>query len=456
MKDFLGTLPSESIEAERIKGARISVYFRWIFIAMLVFTVTVQLISGYKGESVHSIKLITIYFLANIGLWYAVRRKYDPLYLGYLSAVLDIGIITFHLYYLSVQFDLIASTAAATTFLFPIIFLLYTFRLNRMLLVFTVLLALVMFNVNYFLQYPKDTELFNSSLSLTPLSQIFKSIYILFIGFLCVYLQFAISKFLGKQVAIAAEKAGLDAKVKMEEQKNRYAQKLIEQEKRLNKKLEQQVEERTRELTMANTQLLKVQKENLQSQFEVLKQQVNPHFLFNSLNVLSSLIRIDPALAEGFTENLSKVYRYVLENKEKDLVSLQTELGFLNAYLYLIEIRFMNKIVVDLRIDKSCIDLQILPIAIQLVIENAIKHNTFSKSEPLKIEIFVDDQLNLNIINNLQLRETKFASTGVGIENIIRRYELLSSRVPEFVKTDSHFIARLPLLKPHIQANNKF
>ena len=220
-----------------------------------------------------------------------------------------------------------------------------------------------------------------------------------------------------------------------------------EELEQINNTLEQNVAERTKQLTESNTQLLKVQKENLQSQFEVLKQQVNPHFLFNSLNVLTSLIKIDPDLAESFTERLSKVYRYVLENKEKDLVSLSTELEFLNAYLFLLEIRFMNKIVIEINIEKSYYDFQILPIAIQLLIENAIKHNTFSKITPLKIEIFVDQQQKLNIINNLSIRETKLTSTGVGLENISRRYALVSDQKPEFNKTSSQFIAKLPLLK---------
>ena len=220
-----------------------------------------------------------------------------------------------------------------------------------------------------------------------------------------------------------------------------------EELERINNTLEQNVAERTKQLTEANTQLLKVQKENLQSQFEVLKQQVNPHFLFNSLNVLTSLIKIDPDLAESFTERLSKVYRYVLENKEKDLVSLSTELEFLNAYLFLLEIRFMKKLFIDIKIDKSYSDYQILPIAIQLIIENAIKHNTFSKAQPLKIEIFVDEKQRLNIINNLNVRETKLISTGVGLENINRRYALVSDQKPEFIKTSEHFIAKLPLLK---------
>jgi len=217
---------------------------------------------------------------------------------------------------------------------------------------------------------------------------------------------------------------------------------------RINNTLEQSVAERTKMLTEANTQLLKVQKENLQSQFEVLKQQVNPHFLFNSLNVLTSLIKVDPDLAESFTERLSKVYRYVLENKEKDLVSLGTELEFLHAYLFLLEIRFMKKLMVEIKIDKSHYDYLILPIAIQLLIENAIKHNTFSKAQPLKIELFVDKHEQLNIINNLNLRETKLVSTRVGLENISRRYALVSDQKPEFIKTTEQFIAKLPLLKP--------
>jgi LytS/YehU family sensor histidine kinase len=234
------------------------------------------------------------------------------------------------------------------------------------------------------------------------------------------------------------------SEIKKQEQKLLHAKEELE---RINDTLEHNVAERTKQLTEANTQLLKVQKENLQSQFEVLKQQVNPHFLFNSLNVLTSLIKIDPDLAESFTERLSKVYRYVLENKEKDLVSLTTELEFLNAYLFLLEIRFMKKLFIEIIIDKSYYEYQILPIAIQLIIENAIKHNTFSKVQPLKIEIFVDDQARLNIVNNLNLRETKLVSTRVGLENINRRYALVSDQKPEFIKTSKHFIAKLPLLR---------
>jgi LytS/YehU family sensor histidine kinase len=207
-----------------------------------------------------------------------------------------------------------------------------------------------------------------------------------------------------------------------------------------------EVKERTIELTEANTRLIELQKANLQSQFEVLKQQVNPHFLFNSLNVLSSLIKVEPDLAEAFTEKLSKVYRYVLENKEKDMVPLSTELDFMNSYVFLLNIRFMGKISVSIVIDEARSDLMILPMALQLLIENAIKHNTFSKANPLNISISIDSENFLIIRNNTQIRETQIQSTGVGLANITNRYRLISDRVPVFEKTDKEFIAKVPLI----------
>jgi PAS domain S-box-containing protein len=214
---------------------------------------------------------------------------------------------------------------------------------------------------------------------------------------------------------------------------------------KLNQNLEKQVDETAKKLTEVNTQLIRLQKENLQSQFEVLRQQVNPHFLFNSLNVLTSLIKLEPDLAEKFTEHLSKVYRYVLENKDNDLVSLYTELDFLDAYLFLLNIRFMDKIKVDIDIDEDKKDFLILPLALQLIIENAIKHNTMSKKAPLTIQLFIDKNLMLNIVNNLQERESNMISTGVGLKNITHRYELLELPAPEFYKTETQFVAKIPL-----------
>jgi LytS/YehU family sensor histidine kinase len=215
----------------------------------------------------------------------------------------------------------------------------------------------------------------------------------------------------------------------------------------LNHELEQRVIESSESLTEARTQLINLQKENLQSQFDVLKQQVNPHFLFNSLNVLTSLIKLEPDLAEKFSEHLSKVYRYVLENKDNELVDLNTELIFLDAYIFLLNIRFVNKLHVNIDIPESKRSYQVIPLAMQLLIENAIKHNIMSKSNPLQIDIFIDKKNFLNIVNNLQERPSQIISTGVGLKNIQNRYLLLNNTEPVFEKTNTHFIAKVPLIK---------
>jgi PAS domain S-box-containing protein len=215
---------------------------------------------------------------------------------------------------------------------------------------------------------------------------------------------------------------------------------------KLNNQLEKRVKESSERLTEARTQLINLQKENLQSQFDVLKQQVNPHFLFNSLNVLTSLIKLEPDLAEKFSEQLSKVYRYVLENKDNELVDLNTELNFLDAYIFLLNIRFVDKLKVNINIPEARRNDQIIPLAMQLLIENAIKHNIMSKSEPLAIDIFIDADNFLNIVNNLQERPSQLVSTGVGLKNIQNRYLLLNNTEPVFEKTNTHFIAKVPLV----------
>ena len=216
---------------------------------------------------------------------------------------------------------------------------------------------------------------------------------------------------------------------------------------KLNSQLEKRVKESSKRLTEAQTQLINLQKENLQSQFDVLKQQVNPHFLFNSLNVLTSLIKLEPDLAEKFSEQLSKVYRYVLENKDNELVDLNTELNFLDAYIFLLNIRFVDKLNVNLNIPEENRNDQIIPLAMQLLIENAIKHNVMSKSNPLVIDIFIDDNNYLNVINNLQERPSQIASTGVGLKNILNRYQLLKLTIPTFKKTENQFVAKIQLVK---------
>jgi hypothetical protein len=475
MKAYTIYSNTDILREEQLKGARMMVYFRWSFVSLIAALLLIQMLLGHKAESMYSVVLVVIYFVSNLALWQAVKHKYNPRYLGFLSALLDVGIIAYHIHGQASHFDHTAATAAATTFVYPIVFLLYTFRLDRKLLYFLIIASIIGFNWVYFSNYISSPELYQQSLSLSPTSHLFKTVYLLFIGLLCVYLQYSMSKFIEKQITEATEKGKLDMKIKIEQERNLLTQQHLAQEKLLikrlekeidekeaitrqlqnakeemelmNRHLEQTVEQRTLELTKANTQLLKLQKENLQSQFEVLKQQVNPHFLFNSLNVLTSLIKVDPDLAEKFTERLSKVYRYVLENKDKDLVTLTTEMDFLRAYVFLIDIRFQGKVFVNINFNEKETEGFVVPLALQLLIENAIKHNTFSKKSPLHVTMFVDNKNFLNVMNNLQSRETQMVSTGVGLANISKRYALLSEEEPVFELNESQFIAKIPLIK---------
>ncbi len=715
------------LREERMRGARVLVHIRWAFVLLITILLLFQYLSGYQQESRIPFLVVAGYFLVNLVLSITIRRGYDPRYLRFLSATIDLLFIVSHLFIMTVSFDPTAATAASTIFLIPFFFLLYILRLDRGLLFYMIVLAIAGFNFNYFYSYFADPSPYQHNLSLTPLAHIFKSVYIAFTGLLVIYLQSSFYRLLQKQVTVAAEKARLNVELQMGREQSQKVQEMARQERmlnieledeirkrdqyaselketqqlvntlisnllgavsrckwdehfttifysdkilditgysseelidnrvmsfaelilpedvdmvrhqieaavaakrsyslefrirhrdgtivwinetgqplfdengeiayldgittditdrkqaeqsyreltellpqtvyeldsegyllfsnraaadffgegvpdesgrihvsqffsteqvgravgskgdepelyhgkrqvtesvarradgtecpvliyssaivhdgvyqgqrgiiadisdikrteeqlkrakdeleRLNAELEKTVAERTAELTEANTQLLRLQKENLQSQFEVLKQQVNPHFLFNSLNVLTSLITVDPGLAELFTERLSKVYRYVLENKEKDLVALSTEMEFLRAYIFLLDIRFAKKVFTDIEFDEKDVDALVVPLALQLLIENAIKHNTFSKKSPLHIRLFIDDENYLNIVNNIQVRETEMKSTGIGLINIKKRYELLSEREPLFEIGDNMFIARIPLIK---------
>jgi PAS domain S-box-containing protein len=190
----------------------------------------------------------------------------------------------------------------------------------------------------------------------------------------------------------------------------------------------------------------KLQQENLRIQYESLKNQINPHFLFNSLNVLTSLIRLDPALAEKFTEQMAKVYRYVLEHREEDVVTLRTEMEFIRSYIFLLEIRFEGKIRFETDLPDAAMERKIAPLTVQLLIENAVKHNVFSKTHPMVVRIFVDAQDYFTVSNTLRKREVKMGTTGVGLKNIIERFGQLTDRIPEFGEKGERFIARVPLL----------
>ena len=189
----------------------------------------------------------------------------------------------------------------------------------------------------------------------------------------------------------------------------------------------------------------KLQEENLIFQNETLKSQVNPHFLFNSLNTVSSLIHSDPEKADWFINNLSSFYRYILENSPRDRVPLQSELELVNRYFDLHRVRDEEKMV--LSIDYSDADIyQIMPVSLQILLENAIKHNIATRDNPLKISIYFEGQY-IVVKNNLQKKATQIKSTEIGLKNLAERVRLISGKNLIIEETNDSFIVKLPLLK---------
>lgn len=187
-------------------------------------------------------------------------------------------------------------------------------------------------------------------------------------------------------------------------------------------------------------------RQNAQAQLESLKNQVNPHFLFNSLNTLISVIPEDPKTAIKFAENLSHVYRHILEIKDKEVITLKEELKCINAYNYLLKIRFGDHIKFEYDNFEILDSKYIVPLSIQILIENAIKHNVVSSSRPLLVKLTLSDN-ELTVSNNLQLKTLKEKSTKVGLENINKRYHLLINRKIIIEQTKTDYSVRLPIIK---------
>jgi LytS/YehU family sensor histidine kinase len=184
------------------------------------------------------------------------------------------------------------------------------------------------------------------------------------------------------------------------------------------------------------------------SQFGALKNQVNPHFLFNSLSILSSLVKKDPDLSEQFIERFSRAYRYILEQRDSDTVLLAQETDFLRAYTFLLQTRFEHKFHVRIDLDDAVLQTTKIPaLTLQLLVENAVKHNRMSGKEPLDIVITTTADGMLEVRNPFRPRGEKVDSTGVGLQNIINRYALLTDRPVYVCEQDDAFVVRVPLLK---------
>jgi two-component system, LytTR family, sensor kinase len=185
---------------------------------------------------------------------------------------------------------------------------------------------------------------------------------------------------------------------------------------------------------------------NMQAQLQAVNNQINPHFLFNNLNVLSGLVLTDPKEANRFTEAFSQVYRYILSAQDKELVAVSDELDFIQPYLFLLQKRFPGGLNITMEVSDEAKKLYMVPAALQMLIENAIKHNVASSSRPLSIDIYANGKQVLRVKNNLQPKITKEVSSSIGLQNINQRYGLLFQKSIIIENEAGHFMVELPLI----------
>ncbi|PKA84183.1 histidine kinase [Ulvibacter sp. MAR_2010_11] len=198
-----------------------------------------------------------------------------------------------------------------------------------------------------------------------------------------------------------------------------------------------------------NVSLLRAEhykQEKLKADYRVLQNQVNPHFLFNSLNVLISEIKHNPTNAEDFTRKLSKVYRYVLQSKNHDLISLKKELEFIDSFIFLHKVRIGDALEYVVNISDEIVQMQIPPLTLQILIENAIKHNIANEENVLKISIESGSDNKLIVSNNLQIIDT-VDSTYTGLSNLSKRFELLKKDGFTYGKQEEKFVVTIPLIE---------
>jgi LytS/YehU family sensor histidine kinase len=189
----------------------------------------------------------------------------------------------------------------------------------------------------------------------------------------------------------------------------------------------------------------KLKTEMMAYKYESLRNQINPHFLFNSFNVLSDLVYADQGMAVKFINQLSDLFRYVLDSRDKELVPLSDELAFMQSYIYLLKTRFEDKL--DLKIElKAEADELIVPMTLQLLVENAVKHNEVSEAFPLQINIRRNENY-LEVENSLKVKKVGEDSKNTGLKNIIQQFSYFTDRQIDVRDTDGKFLVRVPILK---------
>ncbi|MDP2888821.1 MAG: histidine kinase [Bacteroidota bacterium] len=189
----------------------------------------------------------------------------------------------------------------------------------------------------------------------------------------------------------------------------------------------------------------KLKVEMLAYKYESLRNQINPHFLFNSLNVLSDLVYDDQAMAVKFIQQMSDLFRYVLDSRDKELVPLRDELEFIRSYTFMLKTRFEEKLKIEIDVEASADD-YIVPMSLQLLIENAVKHNEVSEAFPLRISIRKNAD-SLEVENNMQPKSAGDDSKKTGLKNITQQYAFFSERPIKIITSDERFLVRLPILK---------
>lgn len=193
----------------------------------------------------------------------------------------------------------------------------------------------------------------------------------------------------------------------------------------------------------------RLKKEQVQSELITLKSHLSPHFLFNNLNILSSLIEGENHIAQEFLDRFSDVYRYVLKNKDAELITLMEELEFMEGYVFLLKQRFSNELKVEIEVPEACLQLLIPPLALQMLFENALKHNKMSEDNPLIVKISTNGHSSVFVKNNLDLRRVLESNkNGLGLDNIRRRYKLIANKDIVVKKDSKKFIVTLPLIPP--------
>ncbi|HEX2395710.1 MAG TPA: histidine kinase [Bacteroidales bacterium] len=189
-----------------------------------------------------------------------------------------------------------------------------------------------------------------------------------------------------------------------------------------------------------------LERENLRSKFEALKNHVNPHFLFNSLGTLTSLIHTDPGKAEKYVAEFAGIYRYLLEVNSNDLVTLGEEMAFIESYMFLQQIRFGEGFNYNNTVDKRYHSAFILPLTLELLVENALKHNKTHASSPLKIDVYVDEKRDLLIVRNTYQPRNNSETTGTGLKNLEQRYQSFLDKTIHHYSDDTYFYAEIPLI----------